>query len=377
MFRLIVLLLVVPLPLLAQALPFSDPAWELRGDSTRVDTVGGVVSVRMVTGRAVRRDVRLMDGTIDADVMMVRRRSFVFVGFRMADDENHEEFYARPHKSTLPDAVQYTPVYRGVSAWQLFHGPGATAAADVATGVWQHLRIVLSGRRAAVFLGDTVTPVLIVPRLHRQPVPGYVALYAFNASQGSGPIARFANVRVRPDTMAYQFGPPVPDPTPVAGLIDTWAVGESFRVTDTAFTTLPAPTRRQTGRVRAGPGGLIELNEQVPMPAGFTSVAGNRPDVGIVARVTVTADRAGVRRLDLGFSDAVTLFLNGQPLFHGDDSYEFEQRRDGLIGFDQAAVYLPLRAGPNELAVVVTDHFGGWGLMARFPDMHGLRVQAE
>jgi hypothetical protein len=97
-------------------------------------------------------------------------------------------------------------------------------------------------------------------------------------------------------------------------------------------------------------------------------------DVGVVARVRIAAEVAGVRRLELGFSDAVTVFLNGRPLFHGDDSYLFEQRRDGLIGFDQATLYLPLVAGNNELAVIVTDHFGGWGLMGRIADTRGIRV---
>ena len=48
------------------------------------------------------------------------------------------------------------------------------------------------------------------------------------------------------------------------------------------------------------------------------------------------------------------MFVNGRPLFYGDQSYRFDApRREGLIGFDQARVYLPLDAGLNELAVLV------------------------
>jgi hypothetical protein len=94
-----------------------------------------------------------------------------------------------------------------------------------------------------------------------------------------------------------------------------------------------------------------------------------------VARVRVVAERAGVRRLDLGFSDEATVFLNGVPLAHRDDSYDFQRRRDGLIMLGQAVVYLPLRAGANDLAVLVADRFGGWGLMGRLPDARGLRVE--
>ena len=51
--------------------------------------------------------------------------------------------------------------------------------------------------------------------------------------------------------------------------------------------------------------------------------------------------------------------------------------RDGVISFEQATVYLPLRAGRNIITVVVTDHFGGWGLMGRFPDMRGLTIDSR
>jgi hypothetical protein len=356
-------------------LPFSDHRWELHGDSTRVDTLAGRESVRMETGVAVRRDVRLQDGTIDLDVMVTRRRSFVFVGFRMQGDEEYEEFYLRPHKSTLPDAVQYAPVFRGQSAWQLYFGPGATAAPAIEPGVWTHLRVVLSGTRAAIFLGDTVTPILVVPHLARDPQPGYLSLSAFvpPGTPGSGPIARFADVRIRPGETPYAFAP-APPPAPVAGLIETWTVGPAFVATDLTPTALAPAWLVPGARVRAESGGLVELNRDIAMPEGLATAAGSR-DVGTVARVRLTTRTARRVRLDLGFSDAATVFLNGQALFHGDESYSYLGRRDGLIGFDQASVYLPLRAGANELAVLVTDHFGGWGLMGRLADAPGVRVE--
>jgi hypothetical protein len=109
------------------------------------------------------------------------------------------------------------------------------------------------------------------------------------------------------------------------------------------------------------------------MPEGFGAPGANA-DVGVVARVRLTSAAAQLVRLDLGFSDVATVFLNGQPLFHGDQSYSFLGRRDGLIGFDQATVYLPLRAGQNELAVFVADGFGGWGVMGRVVGASGVRV---
>jgi hypothetical protein len=357
-----------------QALPFSDARWEFRGDSTHVDTVDGRESLRMETGAAIRRDVRLEDGTIDVDVKVTRRRSFVFVGFRIVTDEDHEEFYLRPHKSSLPDAVQYAPVFRNQAAWQLYSGPGATASPTIAPGVWTHLRIVLSGERAAIFWGDTLTPILVVPHLARAPQPGYLSLYAFvpPGTPGSGPIARFANVRISPGAVPYSFAPTPPE-KPIPGVIDTWTVGPAFLATDLAPTAIAPAWLTPTSRVHAEARGLVELNRDLPMPEGFGAPGANA-DVGVVARVRLTSAAAQLVRLDLGFSDVATVFLNGQPLFHGDQSYSFLGRRDGLIGFDQATVYLPLRAGQNELAVFVADGFGGWGLMGRVVGARGVRV---
>jgi hypothetical protein len=66
------------------------------------------------------------------------------------------------------------------------------------------------------------------------------------------------------------------------------------------------------------------------------------------------------------------------PLFRGDDSYSFDRpRRDGLIGYEQARIYLPLRMGENDVAVVVSDSFGGWGIMGRLVDAPGLTLTAR
>ncbi len=92
----------------------------------------------------------------------------------------------------------------------------------------------------------------------------------------------------------------------------------------------------------------------------------------------VRAEWAGTYRLDLGFSDIATVFVNGQPMYRGDAHYSYDApRQDGLIGYGQASVFLPLHAGENELAVIVTDSFGGWGLQARFRNAEGLTVEAR
>ena len=82
-----------------------------------------------------------------------------------------------------------------------------------------------------------------------------------------------------------------------------------------------------------------------------------------------------VKRLNLGYSDDALVALNGAPIVYLDDSYRFNlPRRQGLIGLEQAAVYLPLVRGDNELVVAISDVFGGWAVMGQFPNQEGIEV---
>jgi hypothetical protein len=355
----------------ARSLPFSDGGWKLDGPSLSVANVEGRDSLAVETGFAERSDARFADGTIEFDVQLTRRRSFVYVSFRIHDDDTREEFYLRPHKSTLPDAVQYAPVYQGQSAWQLHHGPGGTTAMGFEPGAWTHVKVVVEGTRAALFVGGGTAPVLIVPRLCGKPGAGAISVGGFAppGTPGSGPIARFANVTLRPevDPVDWGTGPKPFDPGP--GTIRSWSVSNA--VTPLASQVPQPPAGDGWRTVAVEPEGLLALDRHVTRPKGARLATA-------AARVQVTAPEAATRVFELGFSDIATVFLNGRPVFTGDATYSFDApRRDGLIGFDQARLYLPLVKGRNELVVVVSDVFGGWGLMGRFPDAAGLGIEAR
>lgn len=355
----------------AQERPLAfDSGWTLDGERTSIATVDGRQVLQVETGYAHRRDVSLMDGTIDFDVQLTRRRSFVYVHFRAEADGEREEFYLRPHKSGLPDAAQYAPVWQERSAWQLHHGPGGTAAVSFDPGEWTHVRVVMKGSQAALFVKDMTTPVLLVPRLAREPKAGYISLGGFLPANvpGEGPIARFSNVVVRPE-VPFDFeraaAARTPAPAPAASaekftVIRTWSVSRGFVPKDATAAALPGPD--VTGpftTIETEDTGLLRLDRHV-------KVSPDERLVAAVARANIRVEQAGTYAFDLGFSDIATVFVNGVPVFRGDASYSFDRpRREGLIGYDQARLYLPLRAGENEIAVVLSEIFGGWGLMGR------------
>jgi hypothetical protein len=369
----------------AEPLPLADGGWELKGPSVKLERYDGRDVLAVENGFAYRRQVRLQDGTIDFDVQVTRRRSFVYLMFRMADDREYEDLYMRPHKSSLPDAVQYAPVYQGASAWQLYHGPGATAAVTFEPGAWTHVRLVLSGQQAAVFVGDLVKPALVIPHLARAAAPGYLALRGFAPpGSGNGPVARFANVTIEPGTVAFDFASArhaaaleqAAPSAPAVGIrhpgsVRAWSVSRAFAAPqDAPEPRLPAAeVLGEFQTVEALPSGLVELHRSVKLPAAESREA------AAVARVRVRAQAAGLRRLDLGFSDVATVFLNGRPLFRSDAHYSYDNpRQEGLVHYGQATVFLPLEQGDNDLAVLVSDVFGGWGLMARFAESAGLEI---
>lgn len=342
----------------AQQLAFDD-GWELSGDATRVETYLGRSALRFRSGSAIRRDVLFQDGTIELDIATTGDRAFVYVQFRMEAD-GHEEFYFRPHKSGLPDAIQYTPVMNGEGNWQLYHGDGGTAAADFPDNVWTHVKLVVSGTKAAVFIGDVSEPQLVVEHLARTPKPGYIALRSFLATEmpDNAYPTSYSNVVIRPNVVDFDFPDVAAEVAAPQGMVSEWSISEPFKTPEGPVVTLP-PLERETWRkVATEPSGLLLLFRHVARP--------ERGRATLYARLTLSSAREQRVPLDLGYSDEVTVFLNGNALLYADDSYSFDRpRRDGLIGLDQTTVFLPLKAGDNDLVLAVTDGFGGWGLMGK------------
>lgn len=363
------MLLALALALQVQAgvLPF-DAGWELDGPTTRIETHRGLPALRVDNGRATRRDVALEDGTIEFDVELTHARSFVYLQFRMESDTEFEEIYLRPHKSELPDAVQYNPVWRGDSFWQLWHGPGATAAPRFAFDRWMHVRLALQGSRAALFLDRDSVPTMVIP-LARPPRTGFIALRAFTPDvrelRGAR-AASYANVVVRPGHVPYAFGPPAARPAPDPGSILRWQISPAFPAGRAAVTEL-SPTllegRASWPSYPVEPTGVVAIGRHIARP---------RPEGGAVARLLIRSSGERLQRLYLGYSDYAAVFVNGRPLFAGDAHYSFDApRQEGVIARTQATIWLPLRDGENEVLITIVDGFGGWGLTGRLEPADG------
>ena len=106
---------------------FDSDKWTLQRGSKVVDYLGR----KSLRGTATLKDVEFENGIIEVDVAFNGTRCFGGINFRMQSETNFEHFYLRPHKSKFPDALQYTPVFNGISSWQLYNGTGFTAVAEI------------------------------------------------------------------------------------------------------------------------------------------------------------------------------------------------------------------------------------------------------
>src|SRR5262245_24748699 len=109
----------------ASDFPADAPGWDLSGDA-KVAVVDGRNAIEMRSGFAFRRDALLMDGTIEFDARFTGEVSYAYLHFRIESDPENEELYFLPHKSGLPDAIQYAPEFQHRGQFQLFHDASCT-----------------------------------------------------------------------------------------------------------------------------------------------------------------------------------------------------------------------------------------------------------
>jgi DNA-binding beta-propeller fold protein YncE len=336
--------------------PFDAAHWNL--DNARVVEQAGR---QAVAGLAILKDVEFEDGVIEfdvwaPDVRLTGGRAYPGVIFRMQTPQQAERLYLRPHRAGLyADAIQYTPVFNGVAGWQLYSGEGFSNTLQFPFNDWVPVRVEVAGRRARVFVGKPAPPALVVNDLKHGLSKGAIALYGEGA-------AYFSNFRyVTGQAPAF---PPPPPAGAVPGVIADWELSRGFPALLLDTEEYPDPKMLADAKwrkVSAEPSGLIDV-------ARFTAFNGAEPE-SVLARTVVRSDgRKQALKIDFGYSDALSIFLNGALVFAGDSSYRLRDSSFlGIVGyFDSVA--LPLRKGANELLFVVTEGFGGWGFMCRDAD---------
>ncbi|MFZ1729356.1 MAG: hypothetical protein WBQ23_08560 [Bacteroidota bacterium] len=330
-------------------MPFEPGRWNLQ--QAKVSEQRGR---DCLSGSAYLNGVKLKDGVIDVDILVTGAESNPGIIFRRSADGEFERISLRPHRAGhFQDAVQYSPIFNGSDAWQLYNGPGYTAACELQPDNWIHLRLEFRDSQARLFVGGSRTPSLVVQYLRHAPGHGTLGLDA--PQDGSVYFSRFT---YREDA-ALEF-PPAPPLTTPPGTITRWEISRVFKASGVDLKKTPEQQSIED------PGWMTVESED----NGLVNVARYRKRTDtepacIWARVKLNAEDDVLRELKFGYSDAITIFCNGRLLFTGNSAI---QDRDpsfrGIAGYYDS-IYLPLEDGENELMFCVSDSTGGWGFMAR------------
>jgi hypothetical protein len=184
--------------------------------------------------------------------------------------------------------------------------------------------------------------------------------------------AYFANLTYTKEDAAPDPGP---KPALLEGALTAWELSQMFDAAETDAAAYPDVRRLKWEKVASESPGMVVINRyrespNILPPEREDRLRGDvRGGKVVFARTTIHADRDEVRKMSLGFSDEAVLFLNGAPIYSGNNTLSFRQPEFlGLLDAESDAVFLPLKTGENELLLAVTEYFGGWGFLCRLEE---------
>ncbi len=347
-------------------IPIDTTNWSFQPGQAELTTYQNVPAIHILPNAkpVLIKTATFTNGSIEYDLMVEDPR-FAGMYFRRQDADQSEYVYLRPSRLGNPaamDAIQYAPYLKRVLLWDLLNQFQAPVPV-FKKGEWNHIKLVVSGHQMRVYVNDMQRPVLEVPRLEADTKEGAIAF------EGAGYIA---NLIVRPNqtedlpaiegydptrhdpryVRAWQISQPLPLP------LGQEVLPIHFPKPETSWQ--PLATERY---------GLVNLSRQ------FGSSTERRL---VWLRTKIKANAAQKRRVALGFSDDVWVFINGQPVFTDKNNYYLapvmRKSPDGRISPDNGSIDLPLKTGENEVLVGLANDFYGWGLIARFDSMEGIDV---
>jgi len=341
----------------ALSVPPDSPRWDLQGQVRPAEYLGRQC-LMLDGGAAILKDFELRDGVIDVDVATSAARGFFGIDFRIDEKgANWEEVYLRQHKSGNPDAMQYTPVLNTGRNWQLYNGPGFTGAVDIPKSAWFHLRLEITGAQAKLYVKELDKPALVMDDLKTGVQKGQVALIDLT---GETCFSDF-QVRTTPDAAWERHLPAMPPDT-----LTHWSISPAYDALQRKLERSLSPAEIKSipwQDVEAEAPGLVTLyrHREAPHPrvtfqGDFSKRLEPQPGMKVLyARTSIASDREQVKKLLIGYSDDVSVFLNGRILYTGRSAQGF--RDPGFLGIvnpENDAIFLPLKKGGNELVLAVS-----------------------
>ena len=340
----------VPIPLVADN-------WQASGHATFIAREGFPHGILQVTSESEQGFVALKDkhfdnGTIEFDIKPVGEE-MPGIRFHQKDGDTADMLYIRvsPDCPASQDCLQYVPILKGRILWDVY--PQYQASAPFRENEWNHIRLVISGKRMNVYVNGRTEPSLRVTHLEGDASTGTIAF------EGT---AYYANLTLAPG---------VTDGLDPKASVDLAAGDRRYLVrwqgtdlvsmdtTDSlSLTDMPLSDSRWSP-VTTDYGGLVNLSRfHAPTPK-------QSPPQVIWLRTTVQSDHEQVRHVAVGWLREIWVFAAGKPVFSGKNLYNKKGGRkvpDGRLSLENDGFDLPLHKGANEIVVAIDGNT---------PDMRG------
>jgi len=342
--------------------------WQTRENAEFLQQLGFFHGLmRLNSGDAVLKGITFGDGTIEFDVNTIGRGA-PGIAFRQQDEGNFELFYLRPDPScpAFRACIQYAPQTHGVLLWDFF--PQYEARAPLRENGWNHIKMVVSGRRMNIFVNDATSPTLEVGRLEGDAMKGGLRL------QGPG---TFANMVITPNAVEGLSPEPARDPLDgERGLVRDWHLSAFSALPngkDPMYNEMPSAAQEWKA-ISTERNGLVNLSRAYgrPLPEPNRAVAW--------LKTIITSDKKQTKKVDIGWTRELWVFANGKLVYADKNLFESDGARkypDGRCSLDNGTFELPLEPGDNEVAVAIANNFFGWGLMLRVSDPEGIHLAAK
>ena len=347
----------------AAPVPLNKEHWQFSDQHAAFVQYQGRPSIKVFDrAKVVFTGETFHNGVIEFDIRIREKRGFPGVHFRENGKGNSEVFYLRPDASGTTSANQYTPSFNDVFAWQLYTGGRYGAAVNYRYDDWNRVKLVISGKKMDVYINSR-QPVLHIDNLAHGDIAGGISF------QGSLDDYYLSNISIsHTETVTTQ-----------GRAVDLKPLPENL-VTAFDVAARPVASAEVEARAMLAPG-LVKHQQWKKVAvnelgmANLARIAGRKKDQNtLLARLTLSSDQARLLRLQYGFSDRLTLFVNGEAITHSDHTFKSQgDRFYGTVGlFDSA--FLPLKAGKNEVIFAVSESFGGWAVMAALDNTPGVQL---
>lgn len=335
---------------MAQEIPLKAENWEFKPGTVEFTTHRSVPAMKILANAdsVILKKLDFKDGTIEYDIETLT--GFANIYFRRSSQKEKECFYLRARRSGKGDAVQYAPFIDGVNLWDmLFH---FQSSATFEQDKWNHVKLVISGKQMRAYVNHKA--VLAVSRLEGNTLHGGLAFERQSI---------IANLVVKPgqtEGLSPREESDLTEHDP--RYIRKWQISQPVTTPERlefSYKQFPAKeTKWDT--IRAERRGLINITRMfggVPPPTRRL----------VWLKANIHSDSAQLRKMHLGISDEVWVFINGKHLIDDQNLYDAAIRKEpnGRCAVENTSFDLPLKKGDNELMIAVANDFFGWGIIAQ------------